>query len=166
MPAVRPGYLTEIPSTTFDFGSSDTTAIKLLYPNSPHYNNYKDEDVRNAFQNPPELNNGVINDGGYMFGEVAVDYRDTPNLAEVEVGGAGKPATPFGPNIASPRQGLDPKSIPEEGVEATLRQQSTSPGYGKGSNFTSPSATKTQRRLIGQNIGLGSGGNNFSPDQD
>lgn len=162
MPEVRPGILTETTPTITGLGSSDTAALQACFPLDPKFNDLNDEAVRNSYLNPAELRDGEINDGGYMFGSQAVDYRDSPNLEDVEVGGGGKPGSPYGPNVATPRDGHNPASIPEEGVAATERIRSRSEGYGVGDGTTSPSRTVPGRRLIGQNLPLGNGsGNSF-----
>ncbi len=168
MPTVRPGYLTQTPVTTFGLGRSDSASLRAAYPTAPQYTDYTDAAVRTAFSRPPELTgdgiDAVLSDGGYAYGSVPRNYRDAPNLAEVVVGGGGKPGSPYGPNIATPADGHNPASIPASGVEATERARSHSPGAfvgGGADNIVSPSTTTRGivPRTLGQNLinGVGSG---------
>ncbi len=163
MPRIRPGYLAEVPATSFGAGSSDTTAKVICYPDSPFYNGeYNDQKIRDSFFAPPELEGNFINDGGYQFGLVDRTYSGTPNFDEVEVGGGGKPATPFAPNVASPAVPFDPRTIPEQGREATIKIKSRSRGAFLGNGMVSPHTTKYVQQQPGETLGLGNGsGNTF-----
>lgn len=163
MPRIKPGYLGEVPATTFGAGSADTTAAKIVFAGSPLYNGeLSDEAIKNSFYNPPELEGDFINDGGYMFGLVDRKYSGTPNFDEVEVGGGGKPATPFAPNIANPVVPFDPRTIPDAGREATIRIKSRSRGAFLGNGLVSPHTTKYVSPPPGETNGSGNGsGNTF-----
>jgi hypothetical protein len=105
-----------------------------------------DEAIKASFFTPPETTGArgarVMNDGGYMFGLVDRDYQRTPNFADVVVGGGGLPASPYGPNIATPSDGHNPSSIPAEGVAATDEVRSRSGGAFTGNSLVSPHQTR------------------------
>jgi hypothetical protein len=162
MPEVRAGILTETTPTVSGLGTSESSALQACFPLDPKFNDLNDAAVQASYQSPRELVDGEVNDGGYMFGSAPVDYRDSPDLRDVVVGGGGLPGSPYGPNVATPREGHDPTTVPAEGVEASEKIRSRSTGYGLGDNTTSPSQTIPGRRLIGQNLPLGNGsGNSF-----
>jgi hypothetical protein len=91
---------------------------------------------------------GVINDGGYMFGTFNLNFPNAPDLETVDTGGEGRPSSPYTPNPASPGPGsVQPADqpeftgvIPEKGNE-----------YGVGLGAVSPSVTADGIR--GQTIG-------------
>jgi hypothetical protein len=168
MPRIKPGYLAEVPATTHGLGSSDTTASKIVFAQSPFYNGeLTDQAIKDSFYHPAELEGDFINDGGYQFGLVDRKYSGTPNFDEVEVGGGGKPATPFAPNIANPVVPFDPKTIPAEGREATLRHKSISRGAFIGNGLVSPHTTKYVAPPPGETNGPGNGsGNTFINRED
>jgi hypothetical protein len=148
------------PPTSFGPGTSDRISLQTCYPNSPIYN-LTDQELREYFMRPPELNSeGMMRDGGYAFNAAPRFYQDSPNLEEVRTGGGGLPGTPYAPNIAPPTNGIDnPSSIPESGTTATIRSRGGG-AWGVGNGLESPS--NTRRRIVpirmGQNI-LGSSRN-------
>jgi len=156
MPDTRAGLLTETTPTLYGLGTTESSALQACFPLDPKFNDLNDAAVQRSYQEPAELVDGVVNDGGYMFGNAPVDYRDSPDLRDVVVGGGGLPGSPYGPNVATPREGHNPATVPAEGVEASDKIRSRSSGYGVGVNTTSPSQTIPGRRLIGQNLPLGS----------
>lgn len=166
MPAVRPGFLSTTPTKTFGLGSSDSASLRLAFPKSPIFNELNDQAIRDSFDLPPELQNGQINDGGYAWGLVDRNYQQTPKFDNVPVGGGGLPASPYGPNIASPDPSdpSNPLTIPASGVEATELARSKSNGAYQGNNLTPPSKTTAgiAPRRLGQYLPLGVGsGNTF-----
>lgn len=157
MPTVRQ-QIVETPARTFGFGSSDSIASRALFRNSFIFNT-TDNQVRDGFQFPAELVNGIMSDGGYAFNTVNRFYGEAPNLAETVVGGGGLPGSPYGPNIASSDPSMNPASIPAEGVEATERVRGHGNTYGTGDNFASPHAARERlvsaRRTIADSLPLG-----------
>lgn len=143
----------EPPARTFGMGSSSTADLSAIYSGSPvNDGSYSDQIVEDLFQ---ELNEApVISDGGHTFGTVNRDYQDSPNLADVEVGGGGKPGSPYGPNIAvNPNDPHNPAGIPEAGVEATEHSRGSGGAF-VGNGLESPSRTsaKIGARRIGDLI--------------
>ncbi len=150
-------YLTVVtPFSTFAVGNADSLSMRNAFPSSPLYNgSYStEEQVQNAFLRPAEYNptTGEINDGGYAFGTINVEYRDSPNLTEVRVGGGGLPGSPWAPNIASPGEGNgdNASAIPATGVAATLTNRGAG-GAWSGDGLASPSVTA--RRLVPRRLG-------------
>jgi hypothetical protein len=120
-----------VPTTEQANGSSGTTIHQKAFPASPiHSGELTAESLKAKYI---ELVQGpVVNDGGHTFGEIGRDYGDAPNLDDVEVGGGGLPGSPYAPNIASPSDGVNPRSIPESGVEVTAAAK------GSGDPFNAP----------------------------
>ena len=143
----------EPPVRRYGLGSSSTSDLTIIYSGSPiNDGSLSDEIVEEFFQ---ELNQApVISDGGHTFGTINRDYQDSPNLADVEVGGGGKPGSPFGPNIAvAPTDPHNPAGIPEAGVEATENSRGSGGAF-VGNGLESPSRTsaKIGARRIGDLI--------------
>lgn len=163
MAAVRPGYLAEVPATNFGFGKSSTAQLKGAYTTSPLYTTFKDNEIRNSFNRPPEVSGPdgerVLSDSGYAFGSVERDYQSSPNLEEVVIGGGGLPGSPWGPNVASPGEGNGHNyaAIPDSGVVT----RPISEGAFVGNGLVSPKTTSRgiAPRLLGQTLqnGVGSG---------
>lgn len=121
-------WTVEVPTTTQGNGHSDTAIHKSSFPSSPFHNGeLTAEGLKRQFAEL--VQSADFNDGGHTFGQLDRDYREAPNLNDVEVGGGGLPGSPYAPNIASPTEGLDPTTIPSSGVEATERSR------GQGSPF-------------------------------
>jgi hypothetical protein len=167
MPNMR-HVVVEYPSTTFEHGKSDTASLKAAFPNSPTYT-MNDEAIYQSFINPPELQNGILNDGGYAFpGGVNRNYaggtpgsEGAPNLAEVPVGGGGLPGLPYAPTIASAAESdpFNATTIPEVSTEI-MNKVKGSGGFGVGDGIASPNVVAGRivagRRLsLGQNLPMG-----------
>ena len=91
---------------------------------------------------------GVINDGGYMFGNFDLNYANAPDLNTVTVGGEGLPASPYVPNPASPGPGsVQPFDQPE--YTGAIPEKGNEYGFGLGA--VSPSTTTDG--IKGQTLG-------------
>jgi len=91
---------------------------------------------------------GVINDGGYMFGTFNLNFPNAPDLDTVATGGEGLPASAYVPNPASPGPGsTQPADQPE--YTGNLPEKGNEYGFGLGA--VSPSLTTDGIR--GQTIG-------------
>jgi hypothetical protein len=134
-------------------GHRNDKNLKASFPESPLYNKYTDEAVENICKAALQGNggkgvkienlnvnaDGTINDSGYMFGQLNLNYVDAPNLEEVETGGGGLPSTPYTPNTSSPGEGsVHYSDIPE--YTGDLPKSSTQFGVGLGGTV-SPSTT-------------------------
>lgn len=94
------------------------------------------------------VSNGVINDGGYMFGSFNLNFAGTPDLNTVAVGGEGLPASPYVPNPTSPGPGsVLPSDKPE--YVGTLPTKGDEYGSGLGALSPSESAPKIASQTIG-----------------
>jgi hypothetical protein len=109
-------------------GNRNHSRISAAFSNSPlpiGKNEYNEEYLKNLAEavlkgngGPGEgfsnsnVSNGVINDGGYMFGSYDLNYGDAPDLNTVVTGGGGLPASPFIPNLTS-AEGANPSAQPE-----------------------------------------------------
>jgi len=96
--------IVEANSTTKAMGTASTETIVATFPASPIYTEELTDDERKA-QFQELVLDGVVNDGGHTFGEFSRDYSDAPNMADVETGGGGLPASPYVPNPVSPGPG-------------------------------------------------------------
>jgi hypothetical protein len=143
----------EAPIRTFGLGSSSTADLSIIYSGSPvNDGTLNDRIVEEFFQT---LNQApVISDGGHTFGTINRDYQDSPNLAEVVVGGGGLPGSPFGPNIAvAPTDPHNPSGIPEAGVEATENSKGGGGAFiGNGLESPHRTSAKIGARRIGDLI--------------
>ncbi len=94
-------------------GRSASNDLATSFPASPiHRGELTDEIVRAHYQEI--VMDNVINDEGHTFGTYDTSYTDAPNLADVETGGGGLPASPYVPNVTSPGPGsLNPADMPE-----------------------------------------------------
>jgi len=64
--------------------------------------------------------------GAPKTGRLSLDYENSPDLATVETGAGGLPATPFVPNPVSPGEGkVDPFSIESAAPEETFVKKQT-----------------------------------------
>ena len=92
--------------------TSNTKLIKELFLGSPINNgSMTDESVTKFYQD--NVMDGIINDGGYYFGEFNTSYEDAPSYKNVKTGGGGLPASAFVPNPVSPGEGSgDPADLP------------------------------------------------------
>jgi hypothetical protein len=106
---------------------SDKSLMINMYAQSPIFTgDLTDDKITSNFQN--DVLDAIINDGGHAFGLFDTSYvsEDTavkpeggsPDLAQVVIGGAGLPASPYVPNPTSPGEGsmnsMDQASAPED----------------------------------------------------
>jgi hypothetical protein len=103
-----------VPVTSRGFGSCDSETLKTAFPGSPIHAGDVDDDTTTAL-GQELLMDGVVNDAGHTYGEFHRDYdqNGAPDLADVETGGGGLPATPYVPNPSSPEDGFDAATIPD-----------------------------------------------------
>jgi hypothetical protein len=135
-------------NTTASGSKSNQQALKSMFAGAPYHADYTKEALKAIGQ--ALLLDGVVNDGGHTFGSLNRDYTDAPDYADVEVGGAGLPASAWSPNPSSPTDGVNnPGSIPAapDGYGETPADNW---GSGVGSQL-SPAASSTQ--ISGQKIG-------------
>ena len=80
-------------------GRSASNDLATAYPESPiHKREMTDDSVRQQYQEI--VMDATINDGGHTFGTYDTSYAGAPNLADVETGGGGLPASPYVPNLS------------------------------------------------------------------
>lgn len=144
-------------------GNRNESRLQSAFPNSPlpigkneydeNYLKHLAESVLKGNGGPGDdftnsnVKNGVINDSGYMFGSFDLNYSGAPDLATVETGGEGKPASPFIPNLAS-AEGANPSAQPEYLGE--LPKKANLFGSGQG-GAVSPSVTS--KAISAQKLG-------------
>jgi hypothetical protein len=66
---------------------------------------FNGNDINESVPSELGVSKGIVNDGGYMFSKVDLNYGGAPIIADVETGGAGKPGSPYAPNLVSPGDG-------------------------------------------------------------
>jgi hypothetical protein len=97
-------------------GQRNDANIRAAFSKSPLYNEYSETAVQDigvsglngnggAGDSITGASNGILNDAGHTFGTFDLNYGDSPNLEDVETGGAGLPSTPYTPNPTSPGPG-------------------------------------------------------------
>ena len=91
-------------STSRGMGKADTTAATTLFASSPiHSGDISDDSIEATFNSL--VLQGTV-EGGYMLaGAFDRDYSDAPNIADVEAGAGGLPASGHVPNPSSPGEG-------------------------------------------------------------
>ena len=104
---------TEAPVTERGMGKAATNDLNNIYSDSPIHKGEMDADsIKKQFQD--EVLDAVVNDGGHTFGLFDTSYAEAPDLADVETGGGGLPASPHVPNPSSPGEGsVNPSDQPE-----------------------------------------------------
>jgi hypothetical protein len=153
MPTHRQGT-TESPVTVNGLGTTSTADLKICFAGSPLYDGtYTDAKLKEVYT--ALVLDPLVNDGGHTFGTFNRGFANAPNLADVAIGGGGKPGTPYAPNIASPGPGMNPRNIPAEGAAATADQPHGGGAF-NGDGLASPSVTSnkvaTQSRTLGDLI--------------
>lgn len=103
-------------------GKSDVNALRTIFATSPLKNDGTNRTNANAL-GQAFLTPKSVDDGGYMFGTVNIDFSDAPDYKDVATGGGGLPSTAFTPNINSPGDGnganptavnpMDPAAVPQ-----------------------------------------------------
>tara|TARA_B100001250_G_scaffold400423_1_gene410945 strand:+ start:901 stop:1371 length:471 start_codon:yes stop_codon:yes gene_type:complete len=127
---------------------SNRAALKSMFSSAPYFNDYNKEAVQALCQS--ELLDGEVNDMGHTFGTFNKDYSDAPDYGDVDTGGAGKPASAWVPNPASPADGVNnPGSIPDA-PDGYGQTPADNWGSGIGSQL-SPKASSAA--ISGQKIG-------------
>lgn len=128
-------------------GISRLTALKTIYKTSPLKNDGSNRTEANKrgelYLTPP-----MVDDGGYMYGKVDLDYKQAPDFKDVKTGGAGLPSTAWSPNLNSPGEGngADPKKVDAMDPAALPTPNITLDPAGE--NLASPSATSKQVSAI------------------
>jgi hypothetical protein len=150
MPTHKQTTIKPAENQTLAGSKSDQAAMKSLFASSPiHSGDLTEEKLLQMAQ--ALLLDGVVNDAGHTFGEFNRDYSGAPNLADVETGEGGLPATPYVPNPSSPSEpGMNPTTIPAapDGYMADVEPKTW--GTGAGSKL-SPHDSSAQ--ISGQKIG-------------
>ncbi len=132
-------YLTTVRS----MGTSDTSNLKSSFPASPiHAGEMTPESIKTQFQDT--VIDGTVNDGGHTFGTFSRDYTDAPDLAEVETGAGGLPASPYVPNPVSPGPGSINATDQGDAPDGFGQNPSNVPGSGVGSQLQPKTSSEQQ----------------------
>jgi len=107
MPTHKQNMVESVPRE-YAQGSASTQRLQGIYSASPIYlGEITNSGLVEQYQT--EVMDAVINDNGHTFGTFDTSFTEAPDLAEVETGGGGLPATPYVPNPTSPGPGsMDP----------------------------------------------------------
>jgi len=122
-------------------GSRNEINIRSAFPASPIYKNeLTDTIIKKKFQNEV-LDTTVVN--GHGLNSFNTEFRDAPDLKDVETGGGGLPASPYGPNLTSPGPGsINPADMPPFTGDLPNIEDNVEFGTGLPSS-TSPSKTSS-----------------------
>ena len=103
--------------------------------------------IKKQFQNEV-LDTTVVN--GHGLNSFNTDFTDAPDLNDVETGGGGLPASPYGPNLTSPGPGsVNASDMPP--FQGDLPNVEDNVEFGSGlPSSTSPS--ETSKSIAGQSI--------------
>tara|TARA_B100001094_G_C18167950_1_gene793289 strand:- start:1280 stop:1711 length:432 start_codon:yes stop_codon:yes gene_type:complete len=124
-------------------GTSDTSNLKSSFPASPiHAGEMTPESIKTQFQDT--VIDGTVNDGGHTFGTFSRDYTDAPDLAEVETGAGGLPASPYVPNPVSPGPGSINATDQGDAPDGFGQNPSNVPGSGVGSQLQPKTSSEQQ----------------------
>jgi hypothetical protein len=154
--AVQQGLVEVTRETDQGLGTSATTRLRSIYSGSPLLSDLSDAERREWFQT--NVLDAVINDGGHTFGQFNTSYSDSPNINDVETGGAGAPASPHVPNPVSPGAGSvnpsDQTAAPEN--FGTVRSDVPFTGPGSQLDPSVSSEAISAQRLGDLNLGSSS----------
>ena len=140
---------TDSPVTERGLGTVATNTIKSIYQQSPMYaGEMSPEDVKQQYQD--EVLNATINDNGHTFGTFDTSYTDAPQMADVETGGGGLPATAYLPNPSSPGEGSVNATEQPEAPDGYGDQTPNQWGAGVGSQLSPADSSK---KISGQTLG-------------
>ena len=135
------------PASNKPLGSRNNVNIKSAFPSSPIYlEELTDEERKESFKNLV-LDGLVLNGNG--INSFDRDYSNAPNLEDVEIGGGGKPSSPYTPNLTSPGPGsVNAADQPVyNGVIPDASEKQSAFGSGLGGTV-SPSETSSQMKDI------------------
>jgi len=115
--------------TVYDKLPAKKPLLEKLFKSSPQYDgsygHTKLVDTANA-RLIPALQQGDLQ----LYPSVDMNYGTAPKFSDVQVGDAGKPGTPYTPNLASPGEGngADPTKMPDAGLVPTDIRPNFVPG--------------------------------------
>jgi hypothetical protein len=143
--------------TVYDQLSSKRPLHERLFASSPQYDGSYTLDKLVATANAklmPAVQQGDLT----LFPSVDMNYGGAPTFGDVVTGDAGKPATAYTPNPASPGEGngADPTKMPD----AALQPTDIKPGFVPGENGTAEPASTSpivSSTTLGRPLVLGSG---------
>jgi hypothetical protein len=115
--------------TVYDKLPAKKPLLEKLFRSSPMYDgsygHAKLVDTANAAL-IPAVQHGDLQ----LYPSVDMDYGAAPKFSDVQVGDAGRPGTPYTPNLASPGEGngADPTKLPDSGLVPTDIRPNFVPG--------------------------------------
>lgn len=135
------------PAPNKPLGARKDNNLKNAFPSSPIYTSEITDEERKKLFKELALDGLVVNGNG--INSFDRDYNDAPNLENVKTGGAGLPASPYFPNLASPGPGsVNPLDQPVYTGDILGKEEKETPfGTGLGGT-TSPSDTSKQMKDV------------------
>tara|TARA_B100001093_G_C26822931_1_gene1012706 strand:+ start:371 stop:868 length:498 start_codon:yes stop_codon:yes gene_type:complete len=142
MPEQRQTIVEPSAAPTKSKGARKDLNVRSSFPNSPiHSGELTDQERRKLFQ---ELALDGTVTGGHGVNSYNRDFKDAPDLTQVETGGGGLPASPFVPNLTSPGPGsVNAADMPEYSGELPDPEFNVEFGSGQG-GLVSPSKTSAE----------------------
>jgi len=148
MPTHRQGTVNSVVTKRAP-GSADSKDLAAIFTKSPILTKeITDDSLRDHFQKT--VLDAEINDGGHTFGTFDTGFVDAPDLADVETGAGGLPASPHVPNPTSPGPGSMNATQQPEAPEGFGETPNSQFGAGVGSAL-GPKASS--QRIASQKLG-------------
>jgi hypothetical protein len=148
-------------------GTSNSSNLRSMFPGSPIYKgDISDAERLEFYQNFLDLDN-VDSDslhtiaGYYGIANYSMNYveNNMPVMSDVEVGGAGKPSSPYTPNLTSPGPGSTDASN-QPAYEGEIKDVNTISNFGSGlGGITDP--ISAAKNISTQKIGSFVSGRSF-----
>ena len=142
------------PITERGLGAAASNDLKSMFATSP-LGDLSSDSIKEQYQK--EVLDGEINDKGHTFGTYNPNYTDAPDMADVETGGGGAPASPFVPNPSSPGEGSVSPTDQPKAPDGFGTEPSATPFAGVGSKLSPKDSSAAISNLTLGDYGFGKG---------
>ena len=135
--------------------SSEKSTRAASFPGTPSFNEYDPKKtflklvMNNKVKDPDGNDASGLSHYG-LSSDYSRAYPESPKYEDVKTGKQGRPGTAFTPNLASPENGVDPKSISKH-VKLEEKESDT-PFVGPGASIDPATTAKSIRKESVQNI--------------
>ena len=125
--------------------------LRNAYPDSPIYSGDLTDEERLRYFQENVLNGEVDDRGAGVVGKYNRDFPNAPDVSTVETGGEGKPASPYGPTVASPGVGsANPADLPTLDAESVPQSAGNASVGGAATGTENPAVTS--RKIASQTV--------------